>query len=63
MGSARNFIGDYEYYLWKKAQEFESIKETSEDLDGARPTRFFRPYSRDGAAGPAERREAESDVI
>jgi len=33
-GRARNFIGDYEYYLWKKAQEFESIKETSEELGG-----------------------------
>jgi ATP-binding cassette, subfamily F, member 3 len=33
-GKARNFFGDYEYYLWKKAQEFESIKETSEELDG-----------------------------
>jgi ATP-binding cassette, subfamily F, member 3 len=34
-GQARNYIGDYEYYLWKKAQEFESIKETSEELVGA----------------------------
>lgn len=33
-GRARNFIGDYEYYLWKKAQELESIKESSEELDG-----------------------------
>jgi len=33
-GRARNFIGDYEYYLWKKAQEFESIKENTEDLEG-----------------------------
>ena len=33
-GRARNFIGDYEYYLWKKAQEFESIKETKDELDG-----------------------------
>ena len=32
-GRARNFIGDYEYYLWKKAQEFESIKETTEELE------------------------------
>ena len=32
-GRARNFIGDYEYYLWKKAQEFESIKENTEALD------------------------------
>jgi ATP-binding cassette subfamily F protein 3 len=33
-GKTRNFIGDYEYYLWKKAQELESIKETSEELEG-----------------------------
>jgi ATP-binding cassette subfamily F protein 3 len=33
-GHARNFFGDYEYYLWKKAQEFESIKESSEELSG-----------------------------
>src|SRR5574339_105328 len=31
-GQAKNYLGDYEYYLWKKAQEFESIKETSEEL-------------------------------
>jgi ATP-binding cassette, subfamily F, member 3 len=34
-GKARSFSGDYEYYLWKKAQEVESIKETSDDLKGA----------------------------
>ncbi len=34
-GKAREFHGDYEYYLWKRAQELESIKESSEDL---RPT-------------------------
>jgi ATP-binding cassette subfamily F protein 3 len=33
-GKARSFSGDYEYYLWKKAQEVESIKETSDDLKG-----------------------------
>ena len=33
-GKARSFSGDYEYFLWKKAQEVESIKETSEDLKG-----------------------------
>jgi ATP-binding cassette subfamily F protein 3 len=44
-GKARSFSGDYEYYLWKKAQEVESIKETSDDLKGtdhgktAAPTR------------------------
>jgi len=31
-GRARDFIGDYEYYLWKKAQELESIKETRDEL-------------------------------
>ncbi|MSR25359.1 MAG: ATP-binding cassette domain-containing protein [Nitrospiraceae bacterium] len=34
-GKAREFHGDYEYYLWKRAQELDSIKENSEDL---RPT-------------------------
>ena len=33
-GKARSFSGDYEYYLWKKAQEIESIKESSDDLKG-----------------------------
>ena len=33
-GKARSFTGDYEYYLWKKAQEIESIKESSDDLKG-----------------------------
>jgi ATP-binding cassette subfamily F protein 3 len=34
-GQAKNYFGDYEYYLWKKAQEFESIKESSEELAAA----------------------------
>jgi ATP-binding cassette subfamily F protein 3 len=44
-GRARNFHGNYEYYLWKKAQELESITETTEELAGksrgksAEPTR------------------------
>ncbi len=42
-GRARNFIGDYEYYLWKKAQEFESIKESREELE---------EQTRDRSAGP-----------
>jgi ATP-binding cassette subfamily F protein 3 len=33
-GRARSFSGDYEYYLWKKTQEVESIKETSDELKG-----------------------------
>jgi ATP-binding cassette subfamily F protein 3 len=42
-GRARNFIGDYEYYLWKKAQEFDSIKETSDDLAGTPQTKTPAP--------------------
>jgi ATP-binding cassette, subfamily F, member 3 len=42
-GQARNFFGDYEYYLWKKAQEFESIKETSEELEGKEASKSSGP--------------------
>jgi len=31
-GKARDYFGDYEYYLWKRAQELESIKESTADL-------------------------------
>ena len=37
-GRARDFIGDYEYYLWKRAQELESIKSTEEQAAQAKPT-------------------------
>ncbi len=36
-GKARDYFGDYEYYLWKRAQELESIKETTEDLASQKP--------------------------
>ncbi len=42
-GKARNFFGDYEYYLWKKAQELESIKESSEELGGKSPGKTLAP--------------------
>jgi ATP-binding cassette subfamily F protein 3 len=35
-GQARDYYGDYEYYLWKKAQELESIKGAPEQQ--AKPT-------------------------
>jgi len=31
-GRARDYYGDYEYYLWKRAQELDSIKESTSDL-------------------------------
>jgi ATP-binding cassette subfamily F protein 3 len=42
-GKARSFSGDYEYYLWKKTQEVESIKETSDELKGTDRGRTAAP--------------------
>jgi ATP-binding cassette subfamily F protein 3 len=42
-GKTRNFFGDYEYYLWKKEQEFESIKESKEELSGVRQEKSVGP--------------------
>jgi ATP-binding cassette subfamily F protein 3 len=36
-GKAVDYYGDYEYYLWKRAQELDSIKETTADL---KPDKF-----------------------
>jgi ATP-binding cassette subfamily F protein 3 len=46
-GKARDFHGDYEYYLWKKAQELESIKEQTEEL-------AIRPHNAAAAAAPTK---------
>ncbi|MEW6543024.1 MAG: ABC-F family ATP-binding cassette domain-containing protein [Nitrospirota bacterium] len=35
-GQARDYLGDYEYYLWKKAQEMEPIKEATDELGRGR---------------------------
>ena len=61
-GKARSFSGDYEYYLWKKAQEVESIKETSEELKGtdrgpaAAPTRAMTSQVQ-GKSSAGDRRD------
>ncbi len=38
-GKARDYYGDYEYYLWKRAQELESIKESTADLSPPKPVK------------------------
>ena len=38
-GKARDYIGDYEYYLWKRAQEWESIKQSTKSIESAKPTK------------------------
>jgi len=58
-GQARNFFGDYEYYLWKKAQEFESIKETSEELGTKRTPKTPAPAK--AMTHPAPTRPSSND--
>jgi ATP-binding cassette subfamily F protein 3 len=42
-GQARIYHGNYEYYLWKKAQELESITESTEELTGKQRKRSPEP--------------------
>ncbi|MBI4400813.1 MAG: ABC-F family ATP-binding cassette domain-containing protein [Nitrospirae bacterium] len=44
-GTARDYFGDYEYYLWKRAQELESIKETTDEL-GSQQSRTSKATTR-----------------
>ena len=53
-GQARNFSGDYEYYLWKKAQELESIKESSDDLKAAGLGKAVAPTRAMASQAPAK---------
>jgi ATP-binding cassette subfamily F protein 3 len=53
-GKARSFSGDYEYYLWKKAQEVESIKESSDDLKGADREKTVGPTRAMASQAPAK---------
>jgi ATP-binding cassette subfamily F protein 3 len=55
-GRARDFHGDYEYYLWKRAQELESIKESSEDL---RPTTAQQKAQKSGRNAPPSAQPAQ----
>ncbi|MGH7260591.1 MAG: ABC-F family ATP-binding cassette domain-containing protein, partial [Nitrospiraceae bacterium] len=50
-GKARDYYGDYEYYLWKRAQELESIKESSEEL---KPTAVQQRAQKAGKHAPPE---------
>ncbi len=53
-GKARSFSGDYEYYLWKKAQELESIKESSDDLKGVEHAKTVAPTRAMVSQAPAK---------
>ncbi len=38
-GKARDYLGEYEYYLWKKTQEFEALQVTTEALEEKKPAK------------------------
>ncbi|WP_447979243.1 ABC-F family ATP-binding cassette domain-containing protein [Candidatus Nitrospira bockiana] len=50
-GQARDYYGDYEYYLWKRTQELESIKGAKEEVA---PTQKQRQASSNGKAPRSE---------
>ncbi|GJL52908.1 MAG: ABC transporter ATP-binding protein [Nitrospirales bacterium] len=56
-GKARDYIGDYEYYLWKRAQEWESIKQSTKAINSAKPTKHHtqhkQPKGQTAKASPA----------
>ncbi len=59
-GKARDYYGDYEYYLWKKAQELESIKASSEALAPPKPSKSKGRSKPDAApSGPPQPKQSE----
>ena len=56
-GKARDYFGDYEYYLWKRAQELKSIKETTDELaprEHRRAKARSKPASQHGMPPPPQ---------
>ena len=60
-GQARDFFGDYEYYLWKKAQELESIKESSDELKGKNGGQIAGPTKAMTAQAQAPAKQSSGD--
>ncbi|TLY27177.1 MAG: ATP-binding cassette domain-containing protein [Nitrospirae bacterium] len=62
-GMARDYLGDYQYYLWKRAQELESIKETTEELGAQKLTRpKAAPASPPSKGKGSDRRELSKSL-
>jgi len=63
-GRARDYHGDYEYYLWKSMQEVESIKSAPETEMPAAPTMNARPAAPTSAprARPSEKNDRSRTV-
>src|SRR5581483_6834273 len=49
-GQAKDYLGDYEYYLWKRAQELESIKGAPEPAKPVAPKKPAQPQPQPTAA-------------
>ena len=64
-GTARDYHGDYEYYLWKKAQEIDSIKGGPEDelKPTAQPLSPAPVPRQKGEKGPGGRRRDLSKAL
>lgn len=67
-GRAKPYFGDYEYYLWKRAQELESIREDTDELRGpqgkghAAPTTAMAAQQPSGLKGGARRELSKSQA-
>ncbi|MFM7841809.1 MAG: ATP-binding cassette domain-containing protein, partial [Nitrospira sp.] len=62
-GKARDFHGDYEYYLWKRAQELESIKETSEELKPTAVQQRNENSAKQAPAQPAQNQAQRREMV
>ncbi len=54
-GKARDYYGDYEYYLWKRAQELEALKESGNGHHAEQPLKKNTPGARE--APPSTRQQ------
>ena len=62
-GQARDYLGDYEYYLWKKSQELESIKGSPKDDAMSTPTAAPRPRAEKAAKGRGGQRRDTAKAL
>ena len=53
-GQARDYIGDYEYYLWKRAKELESQLETEESAPSIKPKKKRKTKEKTSTNGTPE---------
>src|SRR5437773_1646544 len=62
-GQARDYLGDYEYYLWKKSQELESIKGSPKDDAMSTPPAAPRPRAEKAEKGRGGQRRDTAKAL